>query len=155
MFSDPPEWAGALNLDIWLSGIAKGRGKPANFELLFSLAGQVPNTRSQERILTYLAERQVRRGTGGIIFEYPGYDNLPIATRDKLLKVVSAADRTKFRSKGVELLDRLKEELSNPKAVWFSAEEKAEVEYTEAIRHNPNDDASILQPRRYSLSNAQ
>jgi tetratricopeptide (TPR) repeat protein len=157
-FPDPRNWA-----ETRVSGLAKGRDKPANFELLFSLAQQASAARSQERVLTYLVERQVRRGTGGIIFVYPGYDNVPLATRDKLLKVVSAADRTKFSAKAVELLDRLKEEFSNPKAVSSSAEEKteidarsggrspgpgrvrssaeekAEIDYSEAIRQNPND----------------
>ena len=150
MFRDPLEWVGALNLDIWVSCLAGERDKPANFELLFSLAEQAPPAkvqgrilpnaaRLQERVLTYLVERQVRRGTAGSIFVYPGYDNVPLATRDKLLKVVSAADRTKFSAKAVELLDRLKEELSNPKPVWSSAEEKAEIDYTEAIGRNSND----------------
>jgi len=138
MFNDARDWAAIPNLETWLSEIAKHRDKPANFELLFSLVKDAPSAQTRERILPYLVQRQIRRGTG-LIHVYPGYDNLPVATREKLLKVVNAADRTKFSQKGAELLNRLKEELSNPKPVWFSAQEKAEVDYAETIRQNSKD----------------
>ena len=88
------------HLDIWVSDLAKGRQKPANFELLLSLAEQTSSTTWQERILPYLVERQIRRGSEGTVFEYPAYDSLPVSTRDKLLKVVSAADQHQIHPKG-------------------------------------------------------
>ena len=111
MFRDSLEWAGALNLDIWLSCLAKESDKPAELRTVVlacragvtaKVQGRNPAERRklQEQILKYLVERQIVRGTGDIIFEYPGYDNVPVATRDKLLKVVSAADRTKFSREG-------------------------------------------------------
>jgi len=110
MFSDPQEWTRTpvLLLDPWVSDMAMARDKPANFALLFSLAQEARTEELQERILMYLVERQILRGSEAIIFKYPGYDKLPAVTRESMLKVVNAADRSKFSPKGLELLDRLK-----------------------------------------------